>query len=50
VAEALDSTGGFSFLLAAMKAFLEHGIEPNLVVDHNPDALVQGWASRHATA
>lgn len=45
VAKALDSTGGFSFLLAGLKAFLEHGIEPNLVVDHAPDALVDGsWS------
>jgi uncharacterized protein YndB with AHSA1/START domain len=40
VAEAINSTGGFSFLLAALKVFLEHGIQPNLVVDHDPDALV----------
>src|SRR5215216_901452 len=46
VAAALDSTGGFSFLLAGLKVFLEHGIEPNLVVDHAPAALVEGWASR----
>lgn len=46
VAAALDSTGGFSFLLAALKAYLEHGIELNLVEDHAPDALVQGWAGR----
>lgn len=46
VARALDSTGGFSFLLAGLKAFLEHGIELNLVPDHAPDALVEGWASR----
>jgi uncharacterized protein YndB with AHSA1/START domain len=46
VAAAMDSTGGFSFLLAGMKAFLEHGIELNLVEDHSPDALVEGWASR----
>src|SRR5712691_6546408 len=26
VAAAMDSTGGFSFLLAGLKAFLEHGI------------------------
>ncbi|HEX5759566.1 MAG TPA: SRPBCC family protein [Thermoanaerobaculia bacterium] len=31
VAKALDSTGGFSFLLAGLKAFLEHGIELNLI-------------------
>ena len=44
VAAALDSTGGFSFLLAGLKAFLEHGIELNLVPDHAPAALVEGWA------
>ena len=48
VNEAINSTGGFSFLLAALKAYLEHGIELNLVLDHAPDSLVQGWASRHA--
>lgn len=37
VAQAIDSTGGFSFLLAGLKAFLEHGIELNLVADHAPD-------------
>ena len=43
VAQALDSTGGFTFLLAALKVFLEHAIEPNFVVDHAPDALVKEW-------
>ena len=38
VAQALDSTGGFTFLLAGVKAFLEHGIELNLVRDHAPEA------------
>ena len=38
VAQAIDSMGGFSFALAGCKAFLEHGIELNLVEDHNPDA------------
>ena len=37
VAKALDSTGGFYFVLAGAKFFLEHGIEPNLVVDHAPN-------------
>ena len=46
MAQALGSTGGFSFLLASLKAFLEHGIELNIVEDHAPDALVEGWASR----
>jgi uncharacterized protein YndB with AHSA1/START domain len=45
MAQAIDSTGGFSFLLAGLKAFLEHGIELNLVADHAPTALVEGWAS-----
>lgn len=40
VAAALDSMGGFSYLLAACKAYLEHGIELNLVADHSPDAHV----------
>jgi uncharacterized protein YndB with AHSA1/START domain len=44
LAEAMNSTGGFTFVLAGMKVFLEHGIEPNLVVDHAPDALVAGAA------
>jgi len=39
VGEALDSTGGFSFVLAGAKAFLEHGIELNLISDHDPAAL-----------
>ncbi|MFL6198942.1 MAG: SRPBCC family protein [Thermoanaerobaculia bacterium] len=46
VAAAMDSTGGFSFLLAALKAFLEHGIELKVVEDHDPAGLVEGWASR----
>ncbi len=46
VAQAIDSMGGFSLLLAGLKAFLEHGIELNLVADHSPDALVEATASR----
>jgi uncharacterized protein YndB with AHSA1/START domain len=45
VQRAMDSTGGFSFVLAAAKAWLEHGIELNLVVDHDPAALVPEWAA-----
>lgn len=41
VAAAIDSMGGFSFLLAGCKAYMEHGIRLNLVSDHNPDHLVQ---------
>jgi uncharacterized protein YndB with AHSA1/START domain len=50
VAQAIDSTGGFTFLLAGLKAFLEHGIELDLVADHAPDALVAGWAERDRRA
>ena|SRR5438552_3094729 len=46
VAAAIDSMGGFSLLLAGLKAFLEHGIDLNLVEDHAPDALVERWRSR----
>lgn len=46
VAAALDATGGFTFLLAALKAYLEHGVELNLVEDHAPDAIVPGWTGR----
>ena len=38
VSAAIDSMGGFSFTLAACKAWLEHGIELNIVADHSPDA------------
>ena len=45
VARALDSTGGFHLVLAGAKFFLEHGIEPNLVVDRAPEAVASGWSS-----
>ena len=41
IAQALDSTGGFNLVLAAAKAWLEHGIALNVVIDHDPDSLVQ---------
>ena len=37
VAQAIDSMGGFSLVLAGCKAYLEHGINLNLIADHNPD-------------
>ena len=40
VAKAIDSMGGFSFMLASLKALLEHDIELNLVADHHPDAHI----------
>ena len=45
-AQAIDSMGGFSLVLAGLKAFLEHRLELNLVADHDPDSLVEGWAAR----
>ena len=40
VAEAIDSMGGFSLVLAGAKAFLEHGIDLRLIEDHDPDSHV----------
>jgi uncharacterized protein YndB with AHSA1/START domain/catechol 2,3-dioxygenase-like lactoylglutathione lyase family enzyme len=42
VAYAVESTQGFTWTLAGLKAFLEHGLELGLVADKNPDALVSG--------
>ena len=42
VASALDSQGGFSFVLSSLKAFLEHGIDLKLIEDHNPAGVVSG--------
>lgn len=36
-----DSTGGFTWTLAEMKAFLEHRIELNLVADRYPKGIDQ---------
>lgn len=38
VAQALGSTEGFNLVIAACKAFLEHGIDLRLIADKNPDA------------
>jgi uncharacterized protein YndB with AHSA1/START domain len=40
VAKAIDSAGGFALVLAGAKIWLEHGIEPNFVLDRHPDARV----------
>ena len=40
VAAALDSIGGFSWVLAGAKAWLEHGLALNLVPDRHPDARI----------
>ncbi len=36
---AMDATEGFTFVLAGAKAWLEHGIQLNLVPDRFPDGL-----------
>jgi uncharacterized protein YndB with AHSA1/START domain len=38
VAQAIDSIGGFTLVLAGLKALLEHNVVLNLVADHHPDA------------
>ena len=38
VGMALDSMGGFTLVLAALKAWLEHGIALDLVADRDPEA------------
>lgn len=35
-----DSTGGFTLVLAGLKAYLEHGVELNLVLDKFPKELM----------
>ena len=44
VAKAIDSMGGFTSVLAGLKALLEHGVALNLVADHHPDAHVRRGA------
>lgn len=41
-----DATQGFVLTLAGLKAWLEHGIELNLVADKDPDAIVPQWRAR----
>lgn len=42
VLQALDSTEGFNLVLSACKVFLEHGIDPRIIPDKNPDGWVSG--------
>lgn len=39
VEAAIDSSGGFSLVLAGLKAWLEHGIPLDLVADRHPDGV-----------
>jgi uncharacterized protein YndB with AHSA1/START domain len=41
VKQVTDSTQGFSLVLAGLKAFLEHGIELNLVADRYPKGIAE---------
>jgi uncharacterized protein YndB with AHSA1/START domain len=43
VQQAIQSTEGFTFVLAGLKALLEHGIRLNLVPDRFPDGV--GWGA-----
>jgi uncharacterized protein YndB with AHSA1/START domain len=43
IAEALDLTQGWNLALAAAKAWLEHGINLNIVADKAPDHNIEGW-------
>jgi len=38
---AMDSAAGFMLVLAGLKAYIEHGIELNLISDRFPDLLVK---------
>ena len=39
IRQALDSTEGFTFVLAGLKAYLEHGVQLNLAADRQPGGL-----------
>jgi uncharacterized protein YndB with AHSA1/START domain len=39
VKQVTDSTGGFTLVLAGLKAFLEHNVELNLVADRFPEGI-----------
>jgi len=43
IALALDLTQGWNLVLAATKAWLEHGINLNIVADKAPDQNIEGW-------
>lgn len=42
MAEAIGSTEGFTFVLAGLKALLEHNVRLNVVPDRHPDGIGQG--------
>lgn len=46
VATALGSLGGFTLVTAAAKAWLEHGINLELIAARHPDGVVPEWEGR----
>ncbi|MGN6145512.1 MAG: SRPBCC family protein [Mesorhizobium sp.] len=46
VQQLVDSTDGFSLVVAGAKAWLEQGLNLRLVEDRHPDMLVEGWKPR----
>lgn len=42
MAQAIDATEGFTFVLAGAKAWLEHNVQLNLVADRHPDGVGGG--------
>jgi len=43
IAQIRDSTGGFTLVLAGLKAYLEHNIQLNLITDRFPKELGEHW-------
>jgi uncharacterized protein YndB with AHSA1/START domain len=46
VRDALDSKGGFTWVLAGLKALLEHGVELNAIADAFPKGTEKGVESK----
>src|SRR4030043_1837564 len=49
VAMAMDSEAGFELVLAGLKAYLEYGIELNLISDRFPDNLINHTSQTQPT-
>ena len=43
IAAIRDSTGGFTTVVDGLKAYLEHGIDLNMIADKFPKEVVQHW-------
>jgi hypothetical protein len=44
IAQAIDAKGGFTIVLAGLKAWLEHGVALNLIADQFPDGKLESDA------